>query len=370
MIRIALDLLGEGRPVAGLLEALPIALDADPRLTLILVTGVDGVAGDLARLGIIPGARVQVRSAARSVPPGPEAVHVVRARRDCGVRVAARLVRDGHADALVSVAPAEAVVAAAQFTHGLLPGATRAVLATDLGGTQTGAKVRSGGVTLCDAGAAPAATSDELVQAALLAAVHAQVRGTIGRPRVGLLSPGPALVDPSSDAVGALLRELDVDFAGLWTADRALAAAGLVGRADRRTSSGTDPAGAPRDVSAAAEHRLDVLVTEGRTGAVLVSAVRALWPGQPSSRRDSHGGPPGEMDEDRDVLGGTIVLGVDAVATQAGRPGGGSVDAAGSALVTAVRTASLAVRGDLVDRTRAAMAALVSRRRALAGMLG
>ncbi|MCK9876159.1 phosphate starvation-inducible protein PhoH [Frankia sp. Ag45/Mut15] len=378
MTRIALDLLGEGRPTADLLEALPIALDADPHLTLILVTGADGVADDLARLGITPGARVQVRPAARSVPSGPEAVRVVRARRDCGVRVAARLVRDGQADALVSVAPAEAVVAAAQFTYGLLPGATRAVLAADFGCTPDCDAVHRDVVTLCDAGAAAGATSDELVQAALLAAVHARVRGASGRPKVGLLSPGPALADPVHDAVATQLRALDVDFVGPWTAGRVLTAAGLSGQHGGQLNGQPDQPGGDvvrtAQVSAPSrvtdEGRIDVVVAEGRAGAMLLSVVRALRPAAASLRRGPEGEPARMTHEDHDVLGGTIVLGVDAVVTHAGRSGGGSVDAAGSALVTAVQTASLAVRGDLVDRTRAAMAALVSRRRALAGMPG
>jgi glycerol-3-phosphate acyltransferase PlsX len=344
--RIAVDLLGEGLPAGPLLEALPAALDADPRLVLILVTAGDGVEAELDRLGIAPGERVLLRSASQPVEGGPQALRDVRGRRDSGVRVAARLVRDGEADAMVSVAPVESVLAAAQFTHGLLPGATRALLAAVLG---------EGGVgtVLCDAGAAGFGAADEFAQSALLGGVYAALRFSVREPRVGLLAARGALADPLREAADELLRTLDVNYVGPRTADLVLAAAT---RASHRT-----------------DRSLEVVVTDGYTGDIVLSTVRGVV-----DRRRRGGGVSGgtELDpawgtlEDPDVRGGTIVLGVDGVAVHADRGGGGSVDAGGDGLLAAMRVASLAVRGDLVARNRAALATLVARRRARAGLVG
>ncbi|SNQ45741.1 Fatty acid/phospholipid biosynthesis enzyme [Frankia canadensis] len=342
MTRIAVDLLGEGLPAGPLLEALPTALDADPRLVLILVAAEGGVEDDLARLGIAPGERVLLRSASQSVDGGPQALRDVRGRRGAGVRVAARLVRDGEADAMVSVAPVESVLAAAQFTYGLLPGATRAVLASVVG-------EREAGVVLCDAGGGPFGTADEFAQSALLGGAYAALRFSTRAPRVGLLTARVALVDPLRDAADEALRTLDLDYLGPRTPDLAVATAAGPGR------------------------ELEVVVTDGYTGDIVLSVIRAAL----ERRRPRGAADRGtELDpawgtlEDPEVRGGTIVLGVDGVAVHADRGEGGSVDAGGDGLLAALRVASLAVRGDLCLHARTALATLVARRRARAGLVG
>ncbi|MCM3920917.1 phosphate starvation-inducible protein PhoH [Frankia sp. AiPs1] len=357
MTRIAVDLLGEGLPVGPLLEALPTALDADPRLVLILVSPAEGVRDELARLGILAGERVLLRSATRTVAGGPEALREVRSRKDAGVRVAARLARAGDADAMVSIAPIESVVAAAQFTHGLLPGATRAVLAAILGR-------QDAGVVLCDAGSAGGVTADELAQSALLGSAYAALRFAVDAPRIGLLAPREALLDPPRRLADELLRSLDLNYVGPCTVESVLARSERADQ-DRAADGWSSVAGSDR--------RLEVAVTDGYTGDVVLSTVRGVssW-----ERRNTAGGTDADLDpawgtlEDPDVRGGTIVLGVDGVAVHAERTQGGSVDAGAGGLLAALRLASLAVRGDLVLRTRAAMATLVARRRALAGLAG
>ncbi|EIV95927.1 phosphate starvation protein PhoH [Frankia sp. QA3] len=357
MTRIAVDLLGEGLPIGPLLEALPTALDADPRLVLILVTPAEGVREDLARLGIVPGERVLLRSATRTVTGGPDALRDVRARRDAGIRVAARLVREGHADAMVSVAPAESVVAAAQFTHGLLPGATKAVLAAIVGR-------RDAGVVLCDAGSTVGVTADELAQFALLGSAYAALRFTVDTPRIGLLAPREALSDQPRRLADELLRLLDLNYVGPCTVESVLAGP---------EPAGQDGAATGWSAAAGPGRRLEVAVTDGYTGDVVLSTIRGVssWVRQDAAGRTDAGLDPawGTL-EDPDVRGGTIVLGVDGVAVHAERTRGGSVDAGAGGLLAALKVASLAVRGDLVPRTRAAMATLVTRRRALAGLAG
>ncbi|CAO5229218.1 phosphate acyltransferase [Frankia sp. AgKG'84/4] len=349
MTRIAVDLLGEGLPAGSLIEALPTALAADPQLVLILVTAGGEVQDELARLGIAAEERVLVRPATQVVSAGSDAVRDVRGRRDSGVRVAARLVRDGQADAMVSVSPLEAVVASARFTCGLLPGSTTAGLATDI-------RLPSVTAVLCDAGAAMSGTVDELAQFALLGSVYAAVRFSTPKPRVALLTARAALVDPVRLAADALLRDLDLNYVGSWTPDRAPDADRGEGDGER-----TGP--------------IEVLVTDGYTGDIFLAAFRSALVRQREGQSVAVGAGAG-LDPawgtlgDPDVRGATIVLGVDGVMVHAEHAGGGTVDAAGNGLLAALGVASMAVRGELVSRSRTAMETLVARRRARAGLVG
>ncbi|ABW10592.1 fatty acid synthesis plsX protein [Parafrankia sp. EAN1pec] len=326
MARVAVDLIGAGSPPGDLLGEITAVLDADPRVTLTVVAPTDTVAPVLAEHGVLEGGRVRLVNASRGVAPGPEALREVRARREAGVRVAARLVRDGHADAMVSVAPLEAVIAAAGFTFGLVPGATRAAAAAVVGPAESP-------VILCDAGGSVDVTADELAQFALAGARLAHVRLGVGAPAVGLLSARPALLDPLRRSAGDLLASLGLDFVGPVTADRL------------RTGTG-----------------VDVVVTDGYTGDVVLSALN------PSARRARHETDPACWQANSsDLQGGIIVLGVDGTAVRAGGPAATAPVGPG-ALPEAVRVAAGAVRAGLSGAVRQAMATLVDRRRELAGL--
>ncbi|WP_018640586.1 hypothetical protein [Parafrankia elaeagni] len=335
MARIAVDLIGQGLPLEGALDQLITALDSDPQLTLTVVAPTGDVEPVAAERGLLAGGRVRLVDARRGVAPGPDALREVRARRDSGVRIAARLVRDGQADAMVSLAPLEAVLAAARFTFGLVPGATRAAAAVTLRLGPGGLGPTGRPVILCDAGGSVDVTADELAQFALVGARLSRARHGVDSPRVGLLSARPALLDPLRRSAGDLLASLGVDFVGPVTADRLLAGAG---------------AGA------------DVVVTDGFTGDVLLAALGPSIGGAP----DEPGRTPGQADTSQ-PQGGMIVLGVDGTAVRVGDlPVVGPVPP--GALPVAVGAAVGAVRAGLAGSVRDAMATLVERRRELAGL--
>jgi len=340
--RVAVDLLGEGVPPESVLDALPAALDADPELVVTLVVPPGSTADQLAGRGIVTGERVHLVTAARGIPAGTEAIRDVRARRDSGVRVAARLVRDGRADAMVSVAPPEAVAAAALFTFGLLPGATRASLAAvvDVG--------RSAGVVLCDAGASVDVAADDLAQFALVGAAYARVRAGSGEPRVGLLAARPALPDTVRRAAHELLGTLDIDYVGQVDAGALVGAA----RADLPAAKGPD-----------------VVVTDGFTGDVVLTCLWAARAVAPAAFPDAPAGldPAWRSPAGPDLQGGTIVLGVDGVAVRAGDPVGGPDDLS-TGVPAALATAATVWRGGLVAQIRTELARLIARRRAIAGL--
>jgi glycerol-3-phosphate acyltransferase PlsX len=318
--RVAVDLLGCPSPPEGV-DGILAALGADPDLAVTIVGPPHAAGRALADRRSPVRDRIRLAPASRAVAPGPDAVREVRAHRDAAVRVAARMVRDGHADAMVSAGPAEAVVAAAHFTLGLVEGATRPALGAVLRG-------RAGPVVVCDVGAA-AASADELVQFALAGAAYATARLGVAEPRVGLLAARPALLDPLRSTADAALRTLGLGYVG--------------------------PIGAETVVSGA----IDVVVTDGFTGEVMCAALRAATDG---------GG-----FQDRSLCGtggvGAAVLGVDGVAVCA-YPDSARGEGAppGQALAGAVAAAAAAQRARLVPSLRSAMSGLLARRRATAGM--
>ena len=264
---------------------------------------------------------------------GEDPVRAVRSRRDASVRVAARLVRDGNADATVTVGSTGAAMAAALFTLGRMPGVTRPPLAVVIPAPR-------GPVILLDAAASVEAGPDLLVQFALAGAVYAQVHLGIAEPTVGLLSVGtdPGMGDPVRQAAAKHLEELF-----------ALLPARFVGTVD--------------GAAVALGGVVDVVVTDGFTGNVLVkgmdgavaavlhAAVEELDPlaletlGRISRRL----GPEGQ--------GGAVLLGVNGVVVV------GHGASSPTAVASCICAAGDAVRDGLLPRLTAAMGGLIERRR-------
>jgi glycerol-3-phosphate acyltransferase PlsX len=121
-------------------------------------------------------------AAARAVLMDEDPLAVLRAHDDVTVSIAAGLVRDGAAEAWVSVGHTGAAVAAAALELGRLPGISRPALAVVV-------PALGGPVVLLDAGAAPEATPDLLRQFALVGHAYARTLG-VDDPGIGLLTIG------------------------------------------------------------------------------------------------------------------------------------------------------------------------------------
>ena len=207
MTRVALDLLGGDHAPTSVVEGALLAADELPGLEVVLVGPVDiaerlleqrGAAG---RFALVPASQV--------VGMHEDPARAVRAKRDATVRVASRLVRDGQADAVVSVGSTGATLAAAVFTLGRLRGMGRPALAAVV-------PAKAGPLVFLDAGATTEATPELLAQFALAGVAFAQVRLGIARPRVGLLTNGeePGKGDPLRKDAYDALAALPIDFVG------------------------------------------------------------------------------------------------------------------------------------------------------------
>jgi glycerol-3-phosphate acyltransferase PlsX len=104
----------------------------------------------------------------------------IREKRDASISVAARLVKNGDADAVVSAGSTGAALTAAVFTLGRLKGVSRPAIAS---------YIPSGSVVL-DMGANLTCRAQDLARFAVMGAALARTRGGLDRATVGLLNIG------------------------------------------------------------------------------------------------------------------------------------------------------------------------------------
>ena len=107
-----------------------------------------------------------------------------RKKKDSSVHVAAKLVRAGRADGMVSAGNTGAVMAVARFGLGTLESVDRVALAAPF------PTLRGGVSVMLDVGANVDSRVDHLLQFAVMGSVYARIALGIQTPRVGLLSIG------------------------------------------------------------------------------------------------------------------------------------------------------------------------------------
>ncbi|WP_420594712.1 phosphate acyltransferase PlsX [Deinococcus sp.] len=107
----------------------------------------------------------------------------VRGRKEASINVAARLVKDGKAGALVSIGHSGATMAASLLILGRLPGIERPAILTYI-------PAKNGAVALLDAGANADVKASYLPQWAHLASIYLRTVEGRENPTVGLLSIG------------------------------------------------------------------------------------------------------------------------------------------------------------------------------------
>jgi glycerol-3-phosphate acyltransferase PlsX len=138
------------------------------------------------------------------------AARAFRTKRDSSIRVAARLVRDGLAQGLVSAGNTGAVMATAKMVQGVVPGVDRPALVGILP-TAAGTPV-----VLVDVGANVDCSPRMLVQFAVMGEMYSRIILRRPRPRVGLLSIGEEehKGNELTRAATPLLKNLNLNFIG------------------------------------------------------------------------------------------------------------------------------------------------------------
>jgi phosphate acyltransferase len=227
MARIAIDAMGGDNAPAEIIEGAILA--ARDGLDIILVGDRDSIMPLLDGRGI----DCSVVHASQVIGFHDDPAHAIREKRDASIAVAARAVSDGSADAMVSAGSTGAVMAAATFLIGRLPGVTRPGIAS----------IYPTGHVILDVGANIECRPEHLLQFAVMGSALAQVYLGAERPRVGLLNIGE---EPTKG------REVEREAHRLMSASSAIDFVGNVEGRDIATDT------------------VDVIVTDGFTGNVFL----------------------------------------------------------------------------------------------------
>src|SRR5262247_1231826 len=180
-MKIAVDAMGGDHGPGVVVEGALVA-QQEFGVSVVLVGDQAAIERELDRLG---GRRigVEIRHASQVVGMAESPSQALRRKRDSSLRVAAELVRDGHASAFISAGNTGAAMAIAMFVIGVLRGIDRPAIATVLPSLKRA-------TLLLDVGANVAPKPWHLFQYALMGHVYARDILGVDRPRVGLLSVG------------------------------------------------------------------------------------------------------------------------------------------------------------------------------------
>jgi glycerol-3-phosphate acyltransferase PlsX len=151
-------------------------------INVCLVGLEDEMAAALAKCGLVDHEHLTTVSATDVVKGDDSVAVALRQKRDSSMRLAINLVRDGHAQAVVSAGNTGALMALSRFALKTLPGIDRPAICTAI-------PTRSGPCHMLDLGANVEVEAEHLVQFALMGRALAEVEG-IKSPRVGLLNIG------------------------------------------------------------------------------------------------------------------------------------------------------------------------------------
>lgn len=241
-MKIALDAMGHDEGPAKLVEGAALALRDFTEITKLFLTGdTPRLEAELKRIGCNDG-RIEITHCTQVVEMHDSGLDAVRKKKDSSVSRAVDLVKSGEAEAVVSAGNTGAAVTASTIKLRTLPGIERPAIAA-LMPTETGTHF-----VLCDAGANPDPTPQQLEDNAIMALAYCEHVLERKNPRAGLISNGTE------------------EFKGN---ERTLAAHGLLKASGLNFHGNVEG----HDIFGGV---VDVVVTDGFTGNVLLKTSEAL----------------------------------------------------------------------------------------------
>ena len=208
MITIALDAMGgDHAPRAEVEGAILAARELGVRVLLVGIE--ETVRQELARhkLRDLP---IEVVNANDVITMTDSPSHAFRRKKESSLHVAARLVRDGKADALVSAGNTGAVMTVARFVLGTLPSVDRPALAAAFPNMKEKVSI------ILDVGANVDSKPEQIEQFAVMGEIYYRAIWGVKRPRVALLSIGEEEMKGNelTREAAALLKQTSLNFAG------------------------------------------------------------------------------------------------------------------------------------------------------------
>jgi len=185
------------------------ALQGDKRITTLFLVGQKSEIHAALPKGGFRDHRVRVVQASEVVTMDDKPAAAVRKKKDCSIVRAMELVREGNADAVVSLGNTGGIFTAATFRLGRIEG-------VDRGGIAAVIPTPDNAFVLLDSGANIECKPLHLAQYAVMGSIYSREMLGCKNPRVGLLSIGTEETKGNELTLEAfkLCRQLDLNFIG------------------------------------------------------------------------------------------------------------------------------------------------------------
>jgi glycerol-3-phosphate acyltransferase PlsX len=181
-VRVAVDAMGGDYAPEEIIKGAVLAAQKGD-VELFLVGSTDILEKELAGYKFTNGSSIHVVEASEVIKENESPVDVVRRKPNCSIAVAAKMVKAGEADALVSAgSTAAAAISAIQFM-GMVDGVYRPALVGSLGSFAPN-------TVMVDLGANVDCKPHQFLAFAIAGSVYAQKFLNISDPKVALLSTG------------------------------------------------------------------------------------------------------------------------------------------------------------------------------------
>jgi glycerol-3-phosphate acyltransferase PlsX len=180
---IALDAMGGDYAPEAAIRGAKEALNSYPEIRLLLVGHTKRLEPLLKENSLLGNDRIELVHAEETVMMNEPSISAIRAKKNSSITIAASIVKEGKADALVSAGHTGAAVAATTVKIRTIPGVERPAIAIIM-------PSEKGHFVIIDAGANVDSSPLNLAQFAIMGEVYAKKSLGIQNPRIGLLSVG------------------------------------------------------------------------------------------------------------------------------------------------------------------------------------
>ena len=210
-MRVAVDVMGgdhgPGVVIAGVKRAL--RTPGHERIEQLFLVGQKSEIEAALKAHDCSDRRLQIVHASEVLTMEDKPIAGLRKKKDCSMARAVDLVKDGKADAVISLGNTGGLVAASTLKLRPLEGVDRPAIATII-------PTPNGSFVLLDAGANPECKPIHLLQFAIMGRVYAREMLGVAQPRVGILSNGTEEIkgnELTREAL-ALCQQVDLNFLG------------------------------------------------------------------------------------------------------------------------------------------------------------
>jgi len=209
-VRLAVDCMGGDVGLPVTLPAAHAFAARNPHVRLLLVGDTAAIQVALQSQPALAHSWYEIVHASEVVAMDDPVEVALRRKKDSSMRVAAHLVKDGRADALVSAGNTGALMAISRYVLKTMDGIDRPAIATEIPNS------RHGSTTVLDLGANVACSAEHLLQFAIMGASLVAAMDPQRVPRVGLLNIGEEVIKGNEVVKQAaeLLRQSNLNFHG------------------------------------------------------------------------------------------------------------------------------------------------------------